>query len=284
MRRYALGLVLLLAAGRTQDLAVSKSAGAFEIRLSKAVEQDFRLTRNQPVEFQVTGPAYVRVYSRLVWHAGMAAGEQYELVLREPDGTRRETLHTDVSAATRGPDDEIYSKWRSFYLRVPKGRNNYRLMLGFAKADTLAVRFALESPPAPREAEPQATLPRLILRRDSAETGYYLVEDRSETPLLLVGPVRVAVEGRLNFVKGMTGKQTFALTVAENDVSLASREFGVRRMKAFHWVGRDDIRPSAAKYLSFDLPAGAHAVTVKFRANGGRTGALRFLVWNRGGV
>jgi hypothetical protein len=66
-------------------------------------------------------------------------------------------------------------------------------------------------------------------------------------------------------------------------VSLASREFAVRRMKAFRWVSRDDIRPSAAERLVFDLPAGAHAVMVKFRANGGRTGALRFLVWPKGG-
>jgi hypothetical protein len=274
--------MLVLGAGWTQDLTVSRSAGEFEIKLSKAVEQDFRLTRSQPVEFAVTGPAWVRVYSRLVWHAGMAAGEQYELVLRKPDGARRETLRTDVSAATRGPDGEVYAKWRSFYIRVPGGRNNYRLTLGMARADTLAVRFALEAPPAPREAEPQATLPRLNLRRDSTDTGYYLVEGSSETPLLLVGPVRVAVEGRLNFVKGMTGKQAFALTVYENDLPLTSREFEVRRMKAFRWVGRDDIRPSAAERIVFDLPAGAHAVAVRFRASGGRTGALRFLVWPKG--
>jgi len=274
---------LLLAAAQAQELTVTKSAGAFEIRLSSAVEQDFRLTRELPVDFTVTGPAWVRVYSRLIWHADMGAGEKYELILRRPNGAKRETLQTDVSAVTRGPDGEAYSKWRSFYVQAPEGKNSYRLTLGSAPADTAAVRFSLEAPPEPREAEPQAVLSRLSLRRDSAETGYHEVGDSSETPLLLVGPVLLAVEARLNYPKGDFGKRAFTLSVLENSAELGSREFEVRRMKAYRWVGRDDIHPSAAKRLKLELPAGAHQLAVRFNAGKGMTGALRFLVWRKGG-
>jgi len=274
---------LMLASAQAQNLTVTKSAGAFEIKLSKAVEQDFRLTRSQPIEFAVTGPAWVRVYSRLIWHAGMGAGEKYELILRRPNGAKRETLQTDVSAVTRGPDGEAYSKWRSFYVQAPKGKNSYRLTLGSAPADTAAVRFALEAPPEPREAEPQAVLPRLSLHRDSVETDYYAVGDSSETPLLMVGPVFLAVEARLNYPKGDFGKRAFTLSVLENGAELGSREFEVRRMKAYRWVGRNDIHPSAAKRLKLELPAGAHQLAVRFNTGKGMTGALRFLVWPKGG-
>ena len=214
---------------------------------------------------------------------GWAPERDCELILRRPNGMKRETLQTDGSSVTRGPDGEVYSKWRSFYVRAPKGKNGYRLALGSASVDTAAVRLALESPPEPREAEPQAVLPRLSLRRDSAETGYYEVGDGSETPLLLVGPVRVAVEARLNYPKGNLGKRVFTLSVLANGAVLASREFDVRRMKAYRWVGRDDIHPSAAKRLKFQLPAGAHQLTVRLSAGKGMTGALRFLVWAKGG-
>jgi len=277
------GCCLLLAAAGAQELKVLKSGGEFEIRLGKAVEQDLRLTRNQPVDFTVSGPTWVRVYARLVWHAGMDAGEEFELVLRRPNGVSCETLLTEISSSARGPEGEAYSKWRSFYVRAPKGKGSYRLSLGSAPADTVAVRLALEAPPEPREAEPHAVLPRLVLLRDSMATGYYAVNDGSETPLLLVGPMRLTVEARLNYPKGSVGKRTFALTVLENGAELTRGTFDVRRMKAYRWAGRSDVFPSAAKRLGLELPAGAHQLAVRFDAGKGASGALRFLVRSKSG-
>jgi hypothetical protein len=266
---------------RAQDLVVLKSGGVMEIKLSKAVEQDYRLTRAQPVEFTVAGPACLRVYTRLVWHEGMKAGDDYELLVRRPNGTTRETLAANPSPTARGPDGELYARWRSFYLRVPKGKNGYRLTLGSSPADTAAVRFAFEPPPAWREAEPQTELPRLHLRRDSADLVSFLVSDSEPVQVLLVGPVRLAVEGRLNFAKGALGRKGFSLAVFENDRQLAARPFDVRRLKAGRYADRKDIFPSVSKRLSLDIPAGAHSLIVRFSSGTGASGALRFLVRNR---
>jgi hypothetical protein len=273
---------LLPAVARAQDLTVTKSAGTIEISLSKSVEQDYRLTRSEPLEFSVAGPAYVRVYTRVAWHEGMTPGDWYELVLRKPSLTGHETLAANPSPSARGPDGEMYAKWRSFYLRVPNGKNSYRLTLGMSPADSAVVRFAFEQPPTWREAEPQTELPRLRLRRDSVETVSYLVTDTSQVQLLLVGPVHVAVEGRLNFAQGVLGKQSFSLVAFENDSQLAAQQFDVRRAKAVQYPDRTDLHPSISRRLKFDLPAGAHSVKVRFHAGAGASGALRFLVRNKG--
>lgn len=274
---------LLPAVARAQDLTVTKSAGTIEISLSKSAEQDYRLTRSEPLEFSVAGPAYVRVYSRVVWHEGMTPGDRYELVLRKPNRISRETLAASPSPTARGPAGEMYTRWRSFYVRVPKGKNSYRLALGMSPADTAAVRFAFEQPPAWSEAEPQTELPRLRLRRDSVETVSYLVTDTSQVQLLLVGPVHVAVEGRLDFTQGVPGKQSFSLAVFENDSQLAAQQFEVRRAKAVQCPDRKDLHPSISRRLKFDLPAGAHLVKVRFHAGAGASGTLRFLVRNKEG-
>lgn len=272
---------LLPAFARAQDLTVTRSAGTIEISLSKSAEQDYRLTRSEPLEFSVAGPAYVRVYSRVAWHEGMTPGDRYEMVLRKPNVTGHETLAAYPSPSARGPDGEMYSRWRSFFLRVPKGMNSYHLALGTSPADSAAVRFSFEQPPAWSEAEPQAELPRLRLRRDSVETVSYLVFDTSQVQLLLVGPLHVAVEGRLNFAQGALGKQSFSLAAFENDSQLAAQQFEVRRAKAVQCPDRKDLHPSISRRLRFDLPAGAHSVKVKFHAGAGTSGALRFLVRNK---
>jgi len=270
------------AVARSQDLTVTKSAGTIEISLSKSVEQDYRLTRSEPLEFSVNGPAYVRVYTRVAWHEGMDQSEEYELVLRKPNGTSHETLTANSSPSARGPDGDVYSKWRSFYFRAPSGKSNYRLALGSAGADQAAVRFAFETPPVWKEAEPQTELPRLRLRRDSVETVSYLVGDTSQIQLLLLGPVHVAIEGRLNFAQGVLGKQSFLLAATESDSQLAAQWFEVRRAKAVQCPDRKDLHPSISRRLKFDLPAGAHSVNVRFHSATGASGALRFLVRNKG--
>ena len=265
-----------------QDLTVTKSAGQIEIKLSKSAEQDYGLTRDEPVEFSVVGPAFVRVYSRVAWREGMTPGDRYELVLRKPSGVSHETLAANPSPSARGPVGEMYTRWRSFYLRVPKGTNSYRLALGSAGADMAAVRFAFEQPPAWSEAEPQTELPRLRLRRDSVETVSYLVTDTSEVQLLLVGPVHVAVEGRLSFVQGVLGKQSFSLAAFESDSQLAAQQFEVRRAKAVQCPDRKDLHPSISRRLKFDLPVGVHSVVVRFHGGAGASGVLRFLVRSKG--
>ena len=175
----------------------------------------------------------------------------------------------------------MYTRWRSFFMRASKGKNSYRLTLGASPADTAAVRFAFEQPPAWREAEPQTELPRLHLRRDSVEVVSFLVNDSEPARLLLVGPVRLAVEARLNFAKGALGRKGFSLAVFENDRQLAARDFDVRRLKAGRYADRKDIFPSVSKRLSLDIPAGAHSLVVRFGGGTGASGALRFLVRNK---
>jgi hypothetical protein len=78
------------------------------------------------------------------------------------------------------------------------------------------------------------------------------------------------------------GKKRFSLAVFENDQQLATRVFDVRRLKAGRYADRKDIFPSASKRLSLDIPAGAHSLVVRFSSGTGASGALRFLVRNKG--
>jgi hypothetical protein len=287
-----LGLGLTLSA---QEVTVTQSAGTIEIRLSRTTEQNYLLTRDQPIRFEIAGPGHVRVYSRLRWH-DVTSSDTYELVLRKPKGVRRETLETERSAAARGPSGETFSKWRSFYIRVPKGKNEYRLELGAARSDTVAVRFSLEAPPAWKEVAPATRLTFLRVREDTLETVWFQVSDSQTVDLAVVGPASLLVEARLSYLPSMSGKQSVTVAVSENEMLLKSQQFDVVRAKNAVYANgtAPDIsldkrrgaavphsagmQPSVVRRLRIPLPPGEHSVTVRFLAGKGRVGVLRFLI------
>jgi hypothetical protein len=280
MPARVLVLMLFLPFGLTgaQEVRIGKSAGRVEIRLSRTTESDYLVSRTEPLSFEVAGPAWVRVYSRLRWQAGLQSSERYELILTRGAAERRETLTTGLSATTRGPGGEQYSKWRSFYVKVPPGEQGYDLALGMSASDVAAVRLMLEAPRPGKELKPVGAPFARTIQEDSATADWYQVSDTSRLRLAVTGPARLVIEARLNYPGATYGLREFDLKVDEAGVELLSRRLSVLRSKHAKYVARTTLTPSGRRRVTLDLPEGSHELTVRLKPVKGGTGALRFLV------
>jgi hypothetical protein len=299
--------VLVVSALPAQPLTVETSAGSIVLTIKNGTEHDYLLTRANPVQFSVTGPCRLRVYSRLAWRTDMKSPQQYELVLNsllvdscsllEPRTTsydapgggaaspramgheRHETLTTEKSASARGPGDETYAKWRSFYFRVAQGRNSYRLLLGNSTTDRVAVRFSFE-PPAPwTPLVPSGAIKTLKIKNDTTGSDWFRLDSEHPLQITLMGSARLLSQSRLDFVRGTPGPQKYELRLYEGDVLLARETLIVRRSKNDRYLGESGMIPSPARRLRLDLPVGEHNLTVRFQATQAPSAVLR--LWFR---
>ncbi len=75
-------LLLGIVFAQAQTLDVSKASPRTVISVVKRVDQDYYLlTKERPVEFSVSGPTIIRVYSRLLWHDDFVGKQPYKLII-----------------------------------------------------------------------------------------------------------------------------------------------------------------------------------------------------------
>jgi hypothetical protein len=269
-------LLLLFGLAQTAELTVDKSAGRIDIKLPFTTEQDYLLTGAEPLEFTVTGPAWVRVYSRLGWSDDLGISANYGLILTHAGQQRRESLSAEKSSGAIGPSHEHYAKWRSFYVKVPSGPQSYRLELGELAGTSVAVRFAFEAPPPYREITPEESLPVLSIADDSVPFDWRVTKSAQAVTLKVTGPARVRIDGRLLYPPGLLGVADMELSVSESGITIAARKFSVLRLKKARSLTARSGAPSVVHRLRISVPAGEHLLSVKFTSAKIAAGAMRF--------
>ena len=272
---------LLLGVASGQQLTVEPPTTSIDVRLARTSEQDYVLSAGNPMTFSVSGATYLRVYTRLRWQDGMSIPSQYILTLSGPNGVQFETLEAMRSGAAHGPNGENYAKWRSFYVRAPTSKVSYRLALQSSPSDTVAVRFAFETPPPWQEIAPAGAVPVYRIQDDSIVADWYRVSRDSALNVSVTGPVKFMVEARLMFNQGAFDKKDFALTVNDGEVQLQTQKFTVLRKKLSKCISNPALAPSIVRRLSIELPAGEHDLTIQFQVSGAEAryashGAMQF--------
>jgi hypothetical protein len=280
---YLLLAVILGAIAQAQNLTFLRPPGSLDVRVGKLTEHGYALTRSEPIEFAATGPAWLRVYVRLLAHEELTGTAAFELQLHDGDGTRHVNLQAEVSPATRGVNGVRFTRWRSFYVRVRRGERRFRLELGTAGGDTAAVRIVFENPPAWTEVTPASLLPVCRLRVDSLELSGRVVADTSPVRLVLAGPLSLMVEARLNYQPREYGARSFTVDVYDGGLLVKSEKFQVRRQKSARYTDGSELVPSVSRRVRLDLSEGEHDMAVVIRAGKGRSAAVRFLTRERRG-
>jgi hypothetical protein len=231
------------------------------------------LTRSSPLELDVTGPTWLRVYTRVWWPGAETAAVTYRLSLWQEDDERTIEQTAGRSGSSIGPGGRKVGEWRSFFVQVPAGASHYRLVLNQAPADTVGVRIVEQ---APRPWQPAAIgAGRLLTLVEGRDTARFreLTRDR---PLKVefAGPCRVRVRARLNFVPSMSGTHGFVLT-AEERTQLARKSMRVSRSPAGVYTDEPAVLPSTERTLLFNLPAGKHEVLLRLSGTLARSAAVR---------
>lgn len=273
LRGLGVCLVLVTSTALSTEVKVTSASGKAPVSVIRRVELDYYLlTKVKPLEFRIVGPAWLRVYTRLWWPESCTGKATYALSLWQEEVQRPLVFETEISPSSYGPEGKKVGKWRSFYIQVPAGENQYRLTLDQAPAGTVGVRFSLEEPAEWQEVH----LPGSPLTLVEEGRRIMFHELRRDVPLEVVvaGPCRVRVRVRLNYGPGLEGKQNFVLSVRENDSLLQTANFRTARSGAVY-ENKAEIVPAKEETMRFRLGRGEHRLELRLSGTLASSAAVR---------
>jgi hypothetical protein len=254
--------IILLAAGVAAggEVSVRGEPGRASISVVRRVDVGYYLvTGTRPLEFDATGPEWLRVYTRLWWPAGAGGRQIYRLVLSQDDADRPVEFEVGLSGSSHGPGGRKVGEWRSFFVQVPPGATRYRLALERAASDTVAVRIVRQ---APKPWLPLVVGGRTLSLVEGRDTlRYHELAKGAALSLELDGPCRVRVRARLNFGPTLPGTQSFVVTVTESGKSIVRRSLRAGRSPAAVYADEPGLVPSSERTLSFSLAEGRHRLS-----------------------
>jgi hypothetical protein len=259
-RAVSLCLLVALGVSAAEQVEVSSSSERVDVSVIQRMDLGYYLlTANRPLEFEVQGPTWIRVYTRLWWPDGVDWEQQYRMSLWQGDVERPLAFESGLSKSSFGPDRRRVGKWRSFYVQVPSGVNNYRLKLDDAPCDTVGIRFTFRAPKPWQQVEVQGL--RLLLADGGDTIRMTRLESGAPLNVTVSGPCRLRVSARLNFEPSMVGAQNFVLTVDRGEQQVATDNFRVSRSGAVY-VNEPGLVPSSRRSLRFNLGEGVHRLSI----------------------
>jgi hypothetical protein len=273
-RRLAFLLVFAAGLALASEVKVAAGAKSVDVSVIRRVNVAYHpVTKQAPLEFDVEGPCWLRIYTRLWWPAGADGLLKYGLSLWQDDVERPVSFETGLSTSSFGPGGRKLGEWRSFFIQVPQGSIHFRLAVTSGVAETVGVRFALQAPqPGRPVAIPGA---RGLVLADGRDTSrLWELKTGQATAIELIGPCRVRVHTRLSFDPGLVGAQNFVVAVREGKSLLVRTNLKAARSPSATYVNEPGLIPSSERTVKFNLPAGRHQLTLMLSGTLAKSGAV----------
>lgn len=269
-------LILLCVFSQIKEISPDKKC---EIEIvTKKTEKYNLLVKGEPITLTVEGPTYLRVYTRIPWSGDFKGNRLYKIILQENDLDERIiTLESAMSGVTKDKSGRPLSKWRSFYLEVGEGINNYKMINWASPTDTILVQFKYEAPKKWKDVA--ATNYGSIIEAIEAEKiiKYYGLKNDNQVTLCISGPTKLKVISRLSYDETITGEQKYTMLVHEKG---KTTKFPLKCYKSetIRYKNRKDIVPSNAKAFYIKLGKGWHTLEFSLSGSIAKEAALRFQV------
>lgn len=239
----------------------------------------YLLTKGQPVEIKVSGPGWLRIYTRIPWTKEKKGTQIYKLILQE-DNIKERFVSFETEYSRVAKIDKIgLSKWRSFYINVPDGLHTYRFIHWRAPSDTILLKFTNESPKRWKDITPLSYNSIMELVEDERIVNYFELTPQKGVILELDGPKRLKVISRLNIPLSTPGEQTYTIEVKEKGKRIKSVSFRAYPSETVYYKNRSDMVPSNPHNLYLNIPKGMKRYEFSIDSNWG--GGLRFMVEER---
>ncbi len=263
--------------GQGQTLDIKKISPRTTISIVKRVEQEYYLlTKNTPVELTVSGPTVLRIYSRLLWHQDMVSPQPYKIIARQNEQDKVLSFETEESKSAIGANKETYGKWRSFYLDIPTGVNNYALTLLEAKSETVAVRFNFEKPKEYKKHSPNQSYRELQFVEKEKVTTYYELKPDQPVKIKVEGPLTVKATGRLNYDYTLEGKQNFTISATVQGKKWQEKTFGVTKSQTGIYKNAIELVPSIPGNFYLNVPPGTFIIDFNLKGTLAKTAGINF--------
>ncbi len=272
--RTTLLLVLALGLALAGEVKVTGGTKSVDVSIIRRVSVAYTpVTKQSPLEFNVDGPCWLRLYTRLWWPVGAGGLLKYGLSLWQDDVERPVSFETGLSTSSFGPGGRKLGEWRSFFVQVPEGNSHFRLAVTSGAAETVGVRLALQAPqPGRSVAIPGA---RELVLADGRDTSRMReLKTGQATAVELTGPCRVRVHARLSFEPGLPGAQNFVVAVHDGKSLLARRNMKAARSPSATYVNEPGLIPSSERIIKFSLPSGRHELTLTLSGTLAKSGAV----------
>ena len=251
--------ILLCVFSQIKELSPDKK-WAIEI-VTKKTEDYNLLIKDEPITLTVEGPTYLRVYTRIPW-------------LSDFD-ERIITLESEISKVTRDKSGRPLSKWRSFYLEVGDGINNYKIINWASPTDTILLKFKYEAPKKWKDlaATNYASLIEAI--EDEKIIKYYELKNETQVTLGINGPGRLKIISRLSYDETISGEQSYTILVREKR-KITKFPLKCYKSETIEYKNRKNIVPSNAKTFYIKLGQGWHILEFSLSGSIAKEAALRF--------
>ncbi len=269
-------LLLVCIVSQIKDIRPSTK---YEIEIvTKKKEEYSLLTKDKPIMFSVEGPTYLRVYTRILWTESSAAGQIYKVILQENDLDEKIiTLESEVSKVTKDKQGRPLSKWRSFYIEVGEGINNYKITHWSSPNDTILLKFAYESPKIWKDIRATDYTTTIEAIEEEKIVSYYELNKDESITLNIKGPVRLKVISRLNFDEKLLGEQHYTILVDDDgDVGKFSQK--CYKSDIITYKDRKEFVSSNAKRFYINLREGWHKVKFSLSGTIATSVSLRFQI------
>ena len=262
----------------SSGLEVKPKNKTIDISIIKRVTQQYYLlAKDSPIELSIAGPTWLRVYTRLLFKPGMKEKAVYKIIVTEGEEEKIVSLETEKSNSAIGVAKQEFGKWRSFFIEVPSGVNNYKFSLWQVPSETVAVRFSIEKPSEWKPMPFNQPTKKLIAEEAGKTTDYYELGPNEPVKLKLEGPLRIKVGARLNYDMTMTGAQKFTIVVLETGKELQRATFRVNKIETVKYQNKPEVIPSSERTFYLQIPAGKHELEFQITETMAKSAGLRFL-------
>lgn len=255
-----------------------RKARKIRITTVKEIKVDyFLLEEGRYAEFEAEGPAFLRIYTRLVYEGIEPGPATYKMILsRDEEEERIIRKETEPSPQSRYKGVPV-GKWRSIWVEVPPGKHRYQLFLLSAPSGKVAVRVVPAHPPRWTEVLPLDAPQEMKAVEDERVVTYYRVAPGAPLRVRVTGPVRLKIIARLNFSPEMGDEATFALSIREGGKEVRRESFSTYRSQVVRYENAPDLVPSRAESLYLQVPEGAHTYEVTLLGTFAPSAAVRVL-------
>ncbi len=269
-----ISVILLLLINQIANIAPGNEV---KIKIQTLKEESYYvLTKKQPVEIKVSGPTWLRVYTRIPWSGEKKGARLYKLILQEDEIKEKFiTLESEYSKVSR-IDNIRLSKWRSFYINVSEGTHSYRFIHWRAPSDTIFLRFTNELPSRWQDVTPLSYNAKLDLVEDEKIINYFEVTREKPVILEIEGPKKLKIISRLNLNPDAQGEHIYSIIVKEKGKKIKSVNYRAYISETVHYNNRPSISPSSPHGFFLNVRKGIHRY--EFYIENGATCGLRFLV------
>jgi hypothetical protein len=275
-----LPLILLAGLASGQDVDVRSGGEPIDIYVQKEVAIEYHLvTSQEPLVFEVEGPAYLRIYTRYLSKDNIPDDQVYKYILQEDETRERIVSHTTGPSSKSRTEGRNVSKWRSSLLEVPPGLHVYRIILWDVPSDELAFRIRPSTPTEWADVAPLGTPAEAVIPEDEKLVTYYVLDAEGSMKVRVLGEGRLKYAARLNFDATLTGAEAnFTLGILEDGEPLERRSYATYRSETAQYRNMGDLIPARVETDYLDVPDGEHVYEFKLEGTLARSVSLRFLM------